>query len=75
MARWLLKTEPSSYSWEQMENERAIRWPGIGNNSAHKFLRQCQPVAEAFLYHTVRDRFLRRLVPVDGESFPHLQAG
>ncbi|HIH78713.1 MAG TPA: EVE domain-containing protein, partial [Candidatus Poseidoniia archaeon] len=30
MARWLLKTEPSNYSWEQMENDCTIRWTGIG---------------------------------------------
>ena len=74
MARWLLKTEPSSYSWEQMENDCTIRWTGIGNNWALKFLRQCQPGDEAFFYHTGSDRCVRGIVTVESEPYPHWQA-
>ena len=70
MARWLLKTEPSSYSWEQMENDRTTRWTGTGNNWALKFLRQCLPGDEAFFYHTGSHRCVPGIVTDEREPRP-----
>jgi predicted RNA-binding protein with PUA-like domain len=56
MAYWLLKTEPSVYSWEQLERERTTRWDGITNPAALKHLRSSKPGDRAFIYHTGDER-------------------
>ena len=75
MARWLFKTEPSNYSWDMMVKDKNIRWTGIGNNWALKFLRQCEPGDSAFFYHTGNDRCIMGIVEVTSMPYPHYKAG
>ena len=34
MAHWLVKSEPSAYSWEQLEKDKETCWSGIRNYAA-----------------------------------------
>jgi predicted RNA-binding protein with PUA-like domain len=52
MARWLLKTEPDCYSWEQLVKDRKTAWDGVTNALALKHLRTMNKGDEAFIYHT-----------------------
>ncbi|MBE7172525.1 MAG: EVE domain-containing protein [Williamsia sp.] len=52
MAYWLLKSEPASYSWEQLEKDGFTAWTGVRNYAARNFLRQMQPGDQAFYYHS-----------------------
>jgi predicted RNA-binding protein with PUA-like domain len=56
MAHWLLKTEPSVYSWEQLERERTTRWDGIKNPAALKHLRSSKAGDRVLIYHTGDER-------------------
>ena len=51
-ARWLLKTEPSSYSWAQLERDRRTVWDGVRNALALKHLAAMEKGDEVFVYHT-----------------------
>ncbi|RYD33336.1 MAG: EVE domain-containing protein [Verrucomicrobiaceae bacterium] len=40
MAIWLLKTEPSNYSYDDLERDIQTMWDGVTNNLALKYLRE-----------------------------------
>ena len=52
MARWLLKTEPDCYSWEQLVKDKKTSWDGVTNALALKHLRTMNKGDEALIYHT-----------------------
>ena len=39
MARWLVKSEPFKYSWEQLNKDGQTAWDGVRNNQAAIYLR------------------------------------
>ena len=52
MAIWLLKTEPSVYSYADLERDRETMWDGVTNNQALQNLRLVQKGDTALIYHT-----------------------
>jgi predicted RNA-binding protein with PUA-like domain len=52
MAHWLLKTEPSTYSYADLERDGKTRWDGITNPVALKHLKSAQAGDRAVVYHT-----------------------
>ena len=52
MAHWLVKSEPSSYSWEQLEKDKETCWSGIRNYAARLHLRAMKKGDEVFFYHS-----------------------
>jgi predicted RNA-binding protein with PUA-like domain len=52
MAHWLLKTEPSAYSFDDLVRDRETRWDGITNPVALKHLRGAAAGDVAVIYHT-----------------------
>ena len=49
---WLLKTEPSTYSFAQLERDRRTVWDGVKNPMALKYLRQVERGDRLLVYHT-----------------------
>jgi predicted RNA-binding protein with PUA-like domain len=49
---YLLKTEPSVYSFADLEREGETIWDGVTNPAAVKFLRGMKPGDELIIYHT-----------------------
>jgi predicted RNA-binding protein with PUA-like domain len=56
MAYWLLKTEPSVYSYEDLTRDRRTVWDGVANNLALKHLRTIRKGDLALVYHTGDER-------------------
>lgn len=56
MARWLFKTEPTHYSYDDLERTQSTLWDGISNNLALKNLRMVKKGDEVFIYHTGDER-------------------
>jgi len=52
MAHWLLKTEPSTYGYDDLERDGRARWDGVTNALALKHLRSIAKGDLAFIYHT-----------------------
>lgn len=52
MGYWLLKTEPSNYSYEDLEREKKAVWDGVTNALALKYMRQIKKGDQALIYHT-----------------------
>ena len=49
---WLLKTEPSSYSWDDLKRDKKATWDGITNAAALKHLRTMKKGDLVLIYHT-----------------------
>jgi predicted RNA-binding protein with PUA-like domain len=52
MAYWLVKSEPSSYSWDQLVADGRTHWNGVRNAQALNNLRAMKPGDRAFFYHS-----------------------
>ena len=52
MAYWLVKSEPSSYSWEQLVKDKQTVWSGVRNYAARLHLRNMKKGDEVFFYHS-----------------------
>ena len=54
--QYLLKTEPSEYSFSDLERDRSTVWDGVSNPVALKNLRAMKPGDELVIYHTGDER-------------------
>ena len=52
MAYWLMKSEPSSYSWSNFVADGETSWTGVRNFAARNNLRKMQKGDEVFFYHS-----------------------
>ena len=53
---WLVKTEPTTYSFDDLKREGVATWDGVKNPVAMKHLRAMQPGDELFVYHTGKEK-------------------
>lgn len=70
MSTWLLKTEPSDYSYDDLESDGKTVWDGVGNNLALIHMREVSPGDEAFIYHTGRDRKIVGVARITSDPYP-----
>ncbi len=75
MNYWLLKTEPSAYSWKEMEKDKIVKWDGIHNFQALKFMRQMKKGDLAFFYHTGDEKSVVGIVEISREFHPDPKDG
>lgn len=52
MSFYLLKTEPSTYSFADLQREKSTIWDGVANPVALRNLRAMKPGDELIIYHT-----------------------
>lgn len=72
---WILKTEPSTYSFDDLEREKAaVVWDGVRNNLALKHLRQMRPGDEVLIYHTGNEKAAVGLARVASAPYPDPKA-
>lgn len=67
---WLLKTEPSCWSWEQQITQNTTCWDGVRNPAAQKYMRSMVCGDLAFFYHTGGDKHIRGIVKIIKEAYP-----
>jgi predicted RNA-binding protein with PUA-like domain len=53
---YLLKTEPSVYSFSDLEREKTTIWDGVTNPTAVKHLREMKPGDRLVIYHTGEEK-------------------
>lgn len=70
MANWLLKTEPSDYSWADLERDGSTVWDGVGNNLALKHMRNVSSGDRAFIYHTGNERAVVGIARITSDPYP-----
>ena len=52
MNYWLIKSEPSTYSWEQLEKDGKTDWTGVRNYAARNNLKAMKKGDWCFFYHS-----------------------
>ena len=52
MPKWLVKSEPFKYSWDQFVKDKQTLWDGVRNYSARIHLRAMKKGDEVFFYHS-----------------------
>jgi predicted RNA-binding protein with PUA-like domain len=70
VARWLLKTEPDCYSWDDFVRDKRTVWDGINNALALKHLRSVKKGDLAFIYHTGDERAIIGIAEAVSDSYP-----
>lgn len=69
MARWLVKSEPFKYSWDQLLKDGQTAWDGVRNNQAAQYLRAMRQGDELFFYHSNEGLCIVGIAEVVGEHF------
>lgn len=72
MAYWLLKSEPSTWSWDQQTARGAAGevWSGVRNHQAKLNLKAMKKGERALFYHSVDERRIVGMVEVIREAYP-----
>ena len=66
MAYWLMKSEPSSYSWNDLVRDGKTMWDGVRNNAARLHLRAMKAGDQAFFYHSMDERAVVGIMKIAG---------
>jgi predicted RNA-binding protein with PUA-like domain len=69
MAFWILKTEPSSYSFDDLERDGNTVWDGVANAQALSNIRKMQPGDQALIYHSGDERAAVGLADIVSEPY------
>jgi predicted RNA-binding protein with PUA-like domain len=75
MAYWLMKSEPGSYSWDDLVRDGGTMWDGVRNNAARLHLRAMKPGDEAFFYHSMDERAVVGIMGITGAGQPDGEDG
>ena len=67
---WILKTEPSTYSFDRLVKERRAVWDGVSNALALKHLRSMAKGDHAGIYHTGDEKALVGLARIASDPYP-----
>ena len=67
---WIVKTEPSTYSYDDLAGQKTAVWDGVKNNLALKHLRQMKPGDRVLVYHTGDEKAVVGVAEVTSEAYP-----
>ena len=70
MAYWLMKSEPASFSWDDLVRDGGTDWDGVRNNAARLHLRAMKAGDEAFFYASMTDKAIVGIMRVTGTGQP-----
>ena len=70
MAYWLMKSEPSSYSWNDLVRDGSTEWDGVRNNAARLHLKAMRKGDEAFFYASMTDKAVVGIMGITREAQP-----
>ena len=67
---WLLKSEPSTWSWSDQLKSKIDMWDGVRNYQARNNLMKMKKGDHCFFYHSVSEKSIIGIVEVVKESYP-----
>jgi predicted RNA-binding protein with PUA-like domain len=70
MNYWLMKSEPSSYSWDQLVKEKEGMWDGVRNYAARNNLMAMKKGDQVLFYHSNEGKEVVGLAEVSKEHYP-----
>ena len=70
MAHWLMKSEPGTYSWDDLNRDKRTEWDGVRNPTARLHLKAMSKGDEAFFYHSGDERAVVGIMRVTRKAAP-----
>jgi predicted RNA-binding protein with PUA-like domain len=70
MKYWLVKSEPETYSLEDLQKEGHTVWDGIRNYQARNFLKEMNRGDKVLFYHSGKEKSVEGIAEVSKEFFP-----
>jgi predicted RNA-binding protein with PUA-like domain len=70
MNYWLVKSEPSAYSWEQLQKDKSTAWTGVRNYAARIHLKAMKKGDQVFFYHSNDGLCIVGISKVIKEAYP-----
>lgn len=67
---WIVKTEPSTYSFDDLARQKAAVWDGVKNSLALKHLRSMQVGDRVLVYHTGDEKAVVGVAEVTRAAYP-----
>ena len=68
---WLVKQEPSTYSYDKLEKEKKTVWDGVHNNLALKHIRLMKKGGQALFYHTGDEKRAVGIIKRTKDPYPN----
>src|SRR5665647_842301 len=69
MNYWLVKSEPSVYSWDQLQKDKKTYWNGVRNYAARNNLREMKKDDEVLFYHSNEGMEIVGIAKIVKESY------
>ncbi len=69
MNYWLIKSEPSTYSWEDLKKDKKTSWTGVRNYAARNNLQAMKKGDLAFFYHSMGEAAIVGIAKVVKEAY------
>lgn len=69
MNYWLLKSDPESYSIDNLEKDKKTIWDGVRNFQARNYLARMEKGDQVLIYHSGADKAIVGTAVVSKESF------
>ena len=69
MNYWLVKSEPTTWSWENQKSEKITMWDGVRNYQARNNLMKMKKNDLCFFYHSVKEKSIVGIVSVKKEYY------
>ncbi len=70
MQYWLMKSEPSTYSFEDLVRDKKTGWDGVRNYQARNNLKAMKKGDLALIYHSMDDKAAVGIAKIVKESYP-----
>jgi len=70
MAHWLVKSEPSTFGWEQLVKDKQTTWDGVRNFAARGHLKSMKKGDDVFFYHSNEGTEIVGIAKVAKEHYP-----
>lgn len=70
MNYWLMKTEPETFSWDDLVRDKKTSWDGVRNFQARTHLKNIKKGDEVFFYHTGDEKAVVGIAKVTREQYP-----
>lgn len=67
--RWLVKSEPGAWSWDDQMRDQVTAWTGVRNYQASNYLKAMALGDTCFFYHSVAEKRIVGLVEVVREAY------
>jgi predicted RNA-binding protein with PUA-like domain len=70
MNYWLVKTEPGTYSWDNLVSDKTTVWDGVKNYQARNNMNIMKKGDVIFIYHSGAEKSIIGTAKVTKEAFP-----